>query len=98
MGDLMGDRRRVKISVTVDPLLLKAVDRFVAEHPAQDRSKVVDNALFLWYARQEEQAIEAELKAPRSGIEEEERAAWDRIQRAAAEKVFWPRRQSDGEA
>jgi hypothetical protein len=82
--------------VTVDPVLLKAVDGFVAEHPDQDRSKVVDAALFLWYAQQEEQAIEADLRAPRSEIEKEERAAWRQIQQAAAERIFWPPQRSDG--
>jgi hypothetical protein len=38
-------RTRAKISVTVDPVLLKAVDAYVAEHVGQDRSKVVDVAL-----------------------------------------------------
>ena len=79
---------RAKVSVTVDPALLKAVDTFVAEHPDYDRSKVFNEALFLWYAQQEERAIEEELTAPRSEIEQEERAAWRRIQRAAAERIF----------
>ena len=36
---------RVKVSVSVDPDLLNAVDSFVREHDELDRSKVIDQAL-----------------------------------------------------
>lgn len=83
---------RKEISVTVDSVLLSEVDRFVAKHPDHDRSKVVNDALFLWYAKQEEAAMIEELTAPQSLEEQEERAAWRRIQAAAAERIFWPRK------
>ena len=98
MGERTVERRRLKISVTVDPDLLKAVDRFVANHRDLDRSKVVDDALFLWYARQQERAMEEELTAPQSLTEQEERATWRRIQRAAAERIFQEPRTSNGGA
>ncbi|MDQ2784566.1 MAG: ribbon-helix-helix domain-containing protein [Chloroflexota bacterium] len=42
-----------QLSTTVDPALLDAVDRFVAEDPAAHRSQVIDEALRLWVARAE---------------------------------------------
>lgn len=98
MGARALNARRVKISVTVDPALLKEVDRFVSKHPEQDRSKVVNEALFLWYAREEERAIAEQYAAPQSELEKEELAAWHRIQAAAAERIFWgPRKvEEDG--
>ena len=85
------ERRRVKISATLDPELLQAVDAFVAEHAGLDRSKVLDDALRLWCAHQQEQAMEAQFTAPQDEREREERAAWRRIQAAAAERIFQPR-------
>lgn len=82
------ERHRAKISVTVDPTLLKAVDAFVAQHEGWDRSKVIDEALYLWYAREQERAMEEQYAAPRSSEEREERAAWREIQYAAGERIF----------
>ena len=84
MNQNAGGRRRPRVSVTVAPELLRAVDTFVAEHPEWDRSKVVDEALARWYAAQQERAMEEQFAAPASAVEPEERAAWKRIQRAAA--------------
>ncbi len=83
--------RRVKLSVTLSAELLRAVDAFVNERSGYNRSKVLDDALRLWYARQQEQAIEAQHRAPQDDREREEHAAWRRIQAAAAERIFRPR-------
>ena len=88
MPQRSGQRRRVKIGAKVDPQLLQAVDGYLAEHPELDRSKVIDEALWLWYARQQERAMEAQFAAPQSPEEQAERAAWRRIQSAAAARLF----------
>lgn len=79
---------RVKISVTVAPGLVRAMDAFLGEHPESDRSKVVDEAITLWYVKQQEHAMEEELTAPRSPTELEEMAAWRQVQGAAARRMF----------
>lgn len=79
---------RVKISVTVAPELLRAVDGYLEQHPELDRSKAVDEALGLWCARLQERAMEAQFSAPVSTAEEAERAAWKHIQRAATQRTF----------
>jgi len=84
----MKERQRVKLSTTVDPALLDAVDRFVAEHAAAHRSEVIDEALRLWTARERERAIEAQYAAPRSAREQEEYDAWKRLRRSAATRLF----------
>lgn len=81
-------RQRRKISVTVDPELLNSVDVFVADHPQWDRSRVFDHALYLWCARLQDQAMEAQFRGPESAAELEEHAAWTRIQAAAARRLF----------
>ena len=85
-------RHRAKVSVSVDPLLLQAVDSFVEAHPETDRSRVVDEALSLWYARQQEQAMVAQFSAPVSAVEAAEQADWGHIQRRSAGRIFGPRR------
>jgi hypothetical protein len=91
MSNALSARRRVKLSVTVAPDLLKAVDSFLTEHPELDRSKVVDEALSLWYARQQAEAMERQYASPPSPQEQQERAAWRRIQQTAAKGIFGSR-------
>lgn len=75
---------RVKVSVSVDPVLLKAVDEFVQTHDGVDRSKVIDNALELWTAALQDEAMAAQF----AGSEEPaaERTAWRATRRAAASR------------
>ncbi len=88
MAEPVVDQRRVKVSATVDPALMQAVDAYVAENPEFNRSRVFEEALRLWQDRQLELALEAQYSAPRSQQEEDERAAWRRIRHAAAQRIF----------
>jgi hypothetical protein len=81
------ERQRAKISATVDPDLLKAVDAYVDEHPELDRSKVLDEALGLWYAREQDRAMEAQF-ADGSGVDPEEWQAWRAIRDEASNRLF----------
>lgn len=76
-------RRRIKVGATLDPDLLAAVDAHVADTPGMDRSAVLDDALRLWTERQQERAMERQLRedAARYG---DERAEWRRVRGAAA--------------
>jgi hypothetical protein len=89
-------RHRVKIGATVDPALLKAVDDYVAQHPEFDRSKVIDEALFLWYTREQERAMREQFEAP-DDVVPEEQAAWRRVRRAAAERWIQRPEPAEGE-
>jgi len=73
---------RVKVSVTVDPSLLNAVDTFVREHGGLDRSKVVEQALTLWSAAQQDAAMERQFADPVEA--EAESGSWRSIRRSAA--------------
>ncbi len=81
-------RRRVKVGATLDPSLVRAVDAYVADHPDTDRSEVIDEALRLWYARQQRTAMEVQFAAPVSATEGRERASWRATRRAAALRTF----------
>ena len=83
------ERRRVRVSATLDPQLVRAVDAYVAAHEGLDRSAVLDEALRLWYARQQEEAIAAQY-APAGPDDEppaDEWATWKAIQAAAGARV-----------
>lgn len=84
--------RRVKVGATLDPELVSAVDRYVEVHPDVDRSTVIDEALRLWYARQQDLAVERQLLAPRSRREQSEAQDWRSIRGAAAERMIRGRR------
>ncbi len=73
---------RIKVSVTIDPTLLRAVDDFVAHHEGTDRSKVIDQALGLWSATQQDAAMEAQFSAVKEPASEGK--AWRAVRRAAA--------------
>jgi metal-responsive CopG/Arc/MetJ family transcriptional regulator len=77
---------RVKVSVSLDPTLLRAVDDFVEIHRGADRSKVIDQALGLWSAAQQDAAMQAQF----AGTDEasSEREAWRAVRRAAATRRF----------
>lgn len=77
---------RVKVSVTLDPELLRAVDGFVQSHPGQDRSEVIDQALRQWYAQQQDTAMEAQYARAADGVIGPERKAWRSIRRSAAKR------------
>ena len=82
------ERGRTKVSVTVDPRLMQAVDTFVAANPETDRGRVIEDALTLWLAHQQELAMEAQFAEPVSDEVRAERAAWRSIQAAAAARIF----------
>ena len=80
-------RRRVKIGATVDPDLARAVDTYVRQHPGTDRSKVIDEALWLWVAKEQERELREQYEAP-DDVPPEEAAAWRAIRDAAFEAQF----------
>jgi hypothetical protein len=75
-------RRRAKVSITVDPALLNAVDRYVQRHADTDRSKVMESALQSWYSARQQEAMIEQFSVTEP--EESEPQSWQRIRRAAA--------------
>jgi len=84
-GTMSAIRKRVKVGATLDPGLVSEVDAFVADNPGTDRSAVIDEALRLWHERQQERAMERQLRedATSYGADRED---WKRIRRAAARR------------
>jgi metal-responsive CopG/Arc/MetJ family transcriptional regulator len=77
------ERRRAKISVTVDRGLLRAVDSFVEHHEGLDRSKIIDQALLDWYAARQNEAMIEQYAGSATSEEDAEHAGWARIRDAA---------------
>ena len=75
---------RVKVSVSVDPVLLKVVDDFVERHDGVDRSKVIDEALGLWTAARQDEAMAEQFGGPDEAGPE--RSDWRATRRAAASR------------
>ena len=84
-------RRRIKVGATLDPDLIAAVDAYVAGNPGMDRSAVIDDALRLWHERQQNAAMERQLRED-SARYDDEREGWRRIRDAAARGRFSRRR------
>ena len=88
MGKQAATRQRVKISATLDPVLVSAVDVYVAEHAGLARGAVIDEALRLWYARQQELAMEEQYADDAEAPPEDEWAAWRAVQQASARHLL----------
>jgi hypothetical protein len=84
----MAQRTKPRVTVTLDPGLLAAVDRYVQEHQGEgvDRSGVVAEALRLWHRERLRDAMRAQFLVPRSEEELAEQGAWGRIHGAAGEE------------
>jgi Arc/MetJ-type ribon-helix-helix transcriptional regulator len=92
MSDIMSDimsvnRKRVKVGATLDPELISAVDAYVTGNPGTDRSAVIDDALRLWHEREQERAMERQLREDASRYDAD-RAAWKRVRQSAARRKF----------
>ena len=85
MANSRGSRRRAKVSITVDPALLNAVDRYVRRHADMDRSKVMESALENWYRVRQDEAMVEQFSSPEPR-EEIEHQAWRQIRRAAVRR------------
>ena len=84
-------RHRVKVGATLDPDLVAALDSYVAAHPGLDRSAVIDEALHLWHAREQDAAMERQLREDATRYHAE-RADWRRVRDAAAARRLGTRR------
>jgi hypothetical protein len=78
-------RRRAKISVTLDPALLNAVDLYVQSQPDLDRSKVMEAALQHWYRARQDDAMIDQFSGPEA-VDSSEQGSWRRIRRAAVSR------------
>jgi len=84
MASPKSSRRRAKVSITVDPALLNAVDSYVQHHPDTDRSKVMESALQSWYSARQQEAMVKQFNEPQP--EKVEKQSWQRIRRGAAKR------------
>jgi hypothetical protein len=82
-------RRRPKVTATLDPDLLAAVDAYLLRYPGLDRSAILDDALRLWRARELERAMEAQFTEP-DGLPAEERQGWQTLRRDAVARHMLP--------
>jgi metal-responsive CopG/Arc/MetJ family transcriptional regulator len=78
-------RRRAKISITVDPALLNAVDLYVQSRADLDRSKVMEEALQHWYGARQSDAMVDQFSGAEA-VESSEQRSWRRIRRAAVSR------------
>ena len=76
---------RIKVSLSLDPLLMRDVDAFVDAHEGADRSKVVDEALQLWAAARQRSAMELQF-ADEGDTDAAELEVWRDVRRDAARR------------
>ena len=73
------------MSISLDPALLNAVDRYVQRHADMDRSKVMETALQNWYRVRQDEAMIEQFSGPEL-TPPSELEGWRRIRRAAARR------------
>ena len=87
----MRDTVKEKVTVSIDPKLVDAVDQEVRTHHADSRSAVVEEALRLWRVEQQRQAIEQGVETyyrSRSQKEQHEDQAWTRLASRHAQRLW----------
>lgn len=87
----MRDAVKEKVTVSLDPQLVNAVDREVRVHHADSRSAVVEEALRLWQVEQRRRAIEQGTETyyrSRSQKEQREDQAWTRLATRHAKRLW----------
>ena len=87
----MRDAVKEKVTVSLDPQLVNAVDQEVRAHHANSRSAVVEGALRLWQIEQQRHAIEQGTEAyyrSRSQKEQREDRAWTRLASRHAKRLW----------
>ncbi len=80
-----------KVTVSITPELVDAVDQEVRAHHADSRSAVVEEALRLWRVEQQRRAIEQGTEAyyrSRSHKEQREDQAWARLATRHAKRLW----------
>jgi hypothetical protein len=82
-------RHRAKISITLDPTLLKAIDLYVQGRADMDRSKVMESALQHWYRARQDEAMAEQFKGPEL-TDPIELRSWRKIRRAAVARKLNP--------
>jgi metal-responsive CopG/Arc/MetJ family transcriptional regulator len=82
----MTTKRRVHVDLSIDPDLLAAVDAQVARDRQSDRGAVIDEALRIWMARQQDVAMERQIRTD-GAVGDGDAAAWRRIRRAAVRRL-----------
>ena len=87
----MRDAVKEKVTVSIDPELVNAVDQEVRVHHADSRSAVVEEALRLWQVEQRRHAIEQGVEhyyRSRSQKEQREDQAWTRLASRHAKRLW----------
>ena len=80
-----------KVTVSLDPELVHAVDQEVRAHHVGSRSAVVEEALRLWQVEQQRHAIEEGTEAynhSRSQKEQRQDKAWTRLATRHAKRLW----------
>ena len=87
----MGNTVKEKVTISLDPELVDAVDQEVRAHYADSRSAVVEEALRLWRIEHQRRAIEHGIEAyyrSRSQKEQREDHAWARVASRHAHRLW----------
>ncbi len=82
---------KAKVTVTLDPKLVAAVDECAKELPGGSRSAVIEQVLKAWYERQELACLERETEAyyqSLTKIELEENRLWAQGASQAARRLW----------
>ena len=80
-----------KVTVSIHPDLMNAVDREVRAHHVASRSAVVEDALRLWHVEQQRQTIAQGTEAyyrSRAHKEQREDQAWTRLATRHAKQLW----------
>lgn len=91
MGSKASSSVKVKVTASLDPELVKAIDEFLNELKTQSRSQLIEDVLRKWHKEQKKREIENQIEEyylSLSNEEQEEDRQWSKIAAQSAH-CFW---------
>jgi len=82
---------KIKITASLDPELIKAIDGYLAQSNIRSRSRFIEDILRSWHHRQKKQEIESQIEQyylSLSAEEQEEDRKWTRITADSARHLW----------
>nr|HID60114.1 ribbon-helix-helix protein, CopG family [Desulfobacterales bacterium] len=91
MGSKASSSVKVKVTASLDPELVKAIDEFLKEFKTRSRSQLIEDVLRRWHKEQKKREIESQIEEyylSLSNEEQEEDRQWSKIAAQSAHGLW----------
>ena len=79
---------KVKVTASLDAVLVKAIDEFLKESKARSRSQLIEEALYNWHKEQKKQELERQIEEYYLSLSNEDREEDRKWRDIAAQSAY----------